>query len=57
MKKDTLNRSRTRAERSLAQQKYSECHKEVRNCVSRQDKRKYIEDLAKMLRRQRHKET
>ena len=46
MKKDTLNRSRARAEMFLAQQQYSECHKEVKSCVQ-QGKRRYIEDLAK----------
>ena len=44
-RKDLLNRSRTRAEKALAQQQYSQAHKEVRRSV-KQDKRKYTEELA-----------
>ena len=41
-----LNTNRTRAEKSIAHQQYLELHKEVRRCI-RQDRRHYIEDLAK----------
>ena len=44
--KDLVNRSRTRAAKSLAQQQYSQAHKEVRRSV-KQGKRKYTEELAR----------
>ena len=44
--KNLLNRSRTRAEKSLAQQQYSQAHKEVRRSAN-QDKLKYTEELAR----------
>ena len=42
--KDLLNSSRTRAEKALAQQQYSQAHKEVRRSI-KQDKRKYTEGV------------
>ena len=45
-KKDLVNRSCTIVAKSLAQQQYSQAHKEVRRSA-KQDKRKYTEELAR----------
>ena len=46
LKKDLVNRSRTRAAKTRAKQQDSQAHKKVRRSV-RLDKRRYTEDLAK----------